>query len=227
MLSYELWEGYDVITFHCVRLLLTSSTNLIGLLKVVIAIYYAWKKLKYSFHFLLRLPIVCYINQLWFIYSSRTRLELIRGAIHWGWRSGDGIMFPKYDYSTIMLWWIIDALSLARFRKFVKKCSIIDALCVLSLFVRFLFCFREKVSLPHSTCLNVTLGDLRGTNKGPVHLFEVYTLVSFRDKIYVRTWKGDYKVFSVTGTALFGFFFLFISSREITYWFCDWSSSGK
>ena len=119
-----------------------------------------------------------------------------------------GIMFAKNDYNTIMLWWIIDALSLARFGKFLKKCSIIDALCVLSLFVRFLFCFREKVSLPHSTCLNVTLGDLRGTNKGPVHLFEVYTLVSFRDKIYVRTWKGDYKVFSVTGTALFGFFFL-------------------
>lgn len=95
MLSYELWEGYDVITFHCVRLLLTSSTNLIGLLKVVIAIYYAWKKLKYSFHFLLRLPNVCYINQLWFIYSSRTRLELICGALHWGWRSGDGDYVPE------------------------------------------------------------------------------------------------------------------------------------
>lgn len=91
----------------------------------------------------------------------------------------------------------------------------------------FLFCFREKVSLPHSTCLNVTLGDLRGTDKGPVHLFEIYTLVSFRDKIYLRTWKGDYKAFSVTGTALFGFFFLFIGSREITYWLCDWTSSGK
>lgn len=32
-----------------------------------------------------------------------------------------GIMFPKYDYNKIMLWWIIDALSLARFGKFVKN----------------------------------------------------------------------------------------------------------
>lgn len=106
--------------------------------------------------------------------------------------------------------------------------------------MRFLFCrclsdfcfvsgkkslWPTKEFLPHSTCLNVTLGDRRRTEL--MSSFEVNTLVNFTEKKFTKEHEKETITFLHNWTRFFGFYFLFISSKEIIYWPCDRTQLGK
>ena len=76
-----------------------------------------------------------------------------------------------------------------------------------------------KKFLPHSTCLNVTLGVRRRTEQRSS--FEVNTLVNFTEKKFTKEHEKETITFLHNWTRFFGFYFLFISSKEIIYWPCD------